>query len=466
VHLAVVAAPRPGRGALIHRRAPRTCTRQGAAGAPQARRIGTAGAAGRAEQGAAGHGAGHSPRKESVSINRNPGSVAVSLPWLIFAGVCSPFGFNIVPALLPSIQGDFALDSARMQWMVSLYSLTLGMGQLAGGPLSDALGRRGVLLAGLAIFVAGSVAAALAPTYEVLLAARLTQGLGACATLVIPRATVRDCFAGADAARVMALVMLSLAVTPTVAPLIGGMLEVRLGWRSGFAACAILGMAVLAGALWLHHESLPPARRAPLRLVPLVRGYAALLASWRFCAYTLSFSLLNCCFMGFMVVGPSYLARTFGLDSTGIALAILAGYLGFTVGNVIAARRVRRIGVDRLLAIGTAVVVAGTLVMFGAVPARSLGWLLAAVFAQSLGTGLAFSPGIAGATATLPERAGTASAMTGAIQLGGGALFAMLSGAIYDGSLMPYTWSCLAVSIAAALCVVPLWRRRAPVARR
>jgi DHA1 family bicyclomycin/chloramphenicol resistance-like MFS transporter len=127
---------------------------------------------------------------------------------------------------------------------------------------------------------------------------------------------------------------------------------------------------------------------------------------------------------------------------------------------------VRRIGVDRLLAIGTAVVVAGTLVMFGAVPARSLGWLLAAVFAQSLGTGLAFSPGIAGATATLPERAGTASAMTGAIQLGGGALFAMLSGAIYDGSLMPYTWSCLAVSIAAALCVVPLWRRRAPVARR
>ncbi|MBL8384014.1 MAG: MFS transporter [Burkholderiales bacterium] len=401
-----------------------------------------------------------------MSLNRNPGAVAISIPWLIVAGVCSPFGFNVVPALLPAIQGEFALDGARMQWMVSLYSLTLGMGQLIGGPLSDALGRRGVLLAGLAIFVAGSVAAVLAPTYEVLLAARLMQGLGACATLVIPRATVRDCFAGADAARAMALVMLSLAITPTVAPLIGGVLEVLLGWRSAFAACAVLGIAVLAAALRLHHESLPPARRAPLRLAPLLRGYAALLASWRFCAYALSFSLLNCCFMGFMVVGPSYLARTFGLASTGIALAMLAGYLGFTIGNVVAARRVRRAGVDRLLALGTVVVLAGTLVLFGAVHARSLGWLLAAVCAQSLGTGLAFSPGIAGATATLPERAGTASALTGAIQLGGGALFAMLSGVIDDGSFMPYAWSCLVACAAAALCVLPLWRGRDPLRSR
>jgi MFS family permease len=174
--------------------------------------------------------------------------------WLVVAGVASPLGFNIVPALLPPIQAEFALGASRMQWMVSLYALTLGLGQLLGGPLSDALGRRGVLLAGLAIFVAGSVAAALTPTYEALLAARLVQGLGACATLVIPRATVRDCYSGPDAARALALVMLALTVTPPLAPLIGGLLATVFGWRSAFVACALVGVAVFAAALGLHRH--------------------------------------------------------------------------------------------------------------------------------------------------------------------------------------------------------------------
>lgn len=390
----------------------------------------------------------------------------VSIVWLVFAGVCSPLGFNVTPALLPPIQAEFALGTDRMQWMVSLYSLTLGLGQLLGGPLADALGRRGVLLAGLAIFIAGSAAAALAPTYEALLAARLAQGLGACATLVIPRATVRDTQSGSDAARAMAMVMLSLAFTPPLAPLFGALIETWFGWRAAFVACALVGVATFAGALRLHAETLPRERRIPLRGLPLAYGYVMLFRSWRFCAYACSFSLLNCSFIGLMVVGPSYFARAHGLSSNGIALAMLAAYLGFTFGNFAAARRVRRAGVDRLIAAGVFTCTLGSVALFAALAAGSLSFMLFALFLQALGTGFAFSPGIAGATATLPERAGTAAAMTGAIQLGGGAVFAFATGALDDGTLLPHAWACLAACTVAGLLAWPLWRgrQRRPVA--
>lgn len=384
----------------------------------------------------------------------------VSIVWLIFAGICSPLGFNVTPALLPPIQTEFALGTDRMQWMVSLYSLTLGLGQLLGGPLADALGRRSVLLAGLAIFVAGSVAAALAPTYEALLAARLAQGLGACATLVVPRATVRDTHSGNDAARAMALVMLSLAFTPLLAPFFGALIETHFGWRAAFVACALVGAAIFAGALRLHAETLPRERRIPLKLLPLAHGYVMVFRSWRFCAYATSFSLLNCTFIGLMVVGPPYFARAHGLSSNGIALAMLAAYLGFTFGNFAAARRVRRAGVDRLIAAGVLTCAIGCVLLFPALALGSLPFMLFALFLQALGTGFAFSPGIAGATATLPERAGTAAAMTGAIQLGGGAFFAFATGALDDGTFRPHAWSCVVVCVAAGLLAWPLWRDR------
>ena len=388
----------------------------------------------------------------------------VSIPWLILAGVCAPLGFNIVVALLPAIQAQFALDSSRMQWMVSIYAMTMALGQMVAGPLSDALGRRRVLLAGLAIFVVGSIGAALAWSYEMLLVCRLVQGLGACATVVIPRAVVRDRYFGPEAARAMALIMISFAVTPVLAPLVGGILQALSGWRAGFFACALVGAVLFVLALYLHGETLAPFQRVPMRLVGVLLAYARLLGSARFCAYAFSFSLLNCCFMGWLVVGPLYMTRQFGLTPVGLALAMLAAYLGFALGNQLAAHQVRRAGVERLLASGTALCLTGSLMLAAIAASLGLAGLLVAIFLQSFGIGLAFAAGIAGATAVYPERAGTASALAGAIQLGVGAVFVVLSGAIDDGSLMPLALSSIAVCVAAAACVWPLWRQRLPTA--
>lgn len=401
-----------------------------------------------------------------LAANSNLTPRQISIVWLMFAGACPPFGFNIIPALLPAIQSEFALDQSRMQWMVSFYALTMGVGQLVYGPLSDAYGRRRVLLLGLAIFVLASIGATLADSYAHLLAFRFLQGIGACAALVVPRAVVRDCFSGAEAARAMALVTIPISIVPIIAPVIGGLLQTWSGWRAGFAACAVVGACLFTVALRAHHETLAPARRVSIRPGYVLRSYAGLFLSWRFCAYALAYSSLNCTFIGFFVIGPSYLSQVFGMTPIGISLAMLATYLGFTAGNLLAVRHVRRAGVDRLLAWGFAFGLGGTLLLLAVASQPVLWWMLLAVAIQSFGTGLAFSTGIAGATSVDPARAGTASALTGAIQMVTAALFAVVSGVIYDGTLVPFAWGSVALCAVAAACIWPLWRRRVPVGRR
>lgn len=401
-----------------------------------------------------------------VAVSSSAGQAPVSIHWLIVAGACAPFGFNVIPALLPAIQSEFGQGQAGMQWLVSVYALTMALGQLVAGPLSDACGRRRVLLAGLLLYVAASIGAALADSYGHLLAYRFVQGLGASAVLVVPRAVVRDLFSGAEAARAMAQVMIAFAVVPAIAPVIGGLLQMLSGWRASFVACAVLGATLFVLAWRLHGETLAPARR--VRAVPwdLLQGYAALFNSWRYCAYAFSFSLLNCSFIGFFVVGPTFLSRAYGMTPLGIALAMLAGYGGFAAGNTLAVRHVLRAGVDRMLACGLVFGGAGTLMLVAVAGQAHWQWMLVAVAVQSFGTGLAFATGMAGANAVHPQRAGTAAAMTGTIQLLTGAIFAMLSGIIYDGSLKPLAWSSLALCVIAGFLIRPLWQRRAPLATR
>lgn len=374
--------------------------------------------------------------------------------------MCAPFGYNVIATLLPAIQREFNLEQSHVQWLVSIFSFTLALGQLVGGPLADMFGRRRIFLVGVLIFTLASLGAASATNFAQLLTCRVVQGLGACVTLVIPRAVIRDRYTGSDAAHAMALITISLSATPAVAPVIGGVLQAWFDWRAGFLSCAVVGALLLTFAYRLHGETHAPDRRVRISLPGMLAGYANLLRSWQFCAYALSFSLLNCCFIGFFVIGPGFLARVHGMTPVLIAAAMLAPYIGFAAGNLLAAGFVRRAGVDRILAVGFACTLAGTLTLLASADNQVLGWLLAALFMQSLGIGLTFPVGIAGATAVFPERAGTASALVGALQMLCGALFAIISGMIDDGSLWPLAHADLVLCVLAGGCVWHLFRRR------
>lgn len=388
----------------------------------------------------------------------------VSLAWLTFAGICAPLGFNFIGPLLPAMQAHFHTAPSQTQGLVSAYALALGMGQLITGPMADAWGRRVVLLGGLVLYTLAAFAAALADDFENVLWLRGLQAVGACTCLVVPRAAARDLYSGLEAARAIAIVTIALSLTPALAPILGGLLLIWFDWRSGFVACVVMGTATLLLALRFHPETLPAARRIPLHPVTLMRTYARIAGNWRFHCYVLTYSLLNCCFIGFLVTAPAILTRTHGLSAWGIALLLLCVYLGFALGNLYAARSVRRTGVDRMISYGIAISLIGSVLLLPGVHWGGLLGIAVPLFINCVGNGLSFPTGIAGAVNLTPDRAGTAAALVSGIQLMMGAAFAWFCGTITGGDLMPFSWACLGASIAGLLTWLPLLLAKNPKA--
>ncbi len=145
-----------------------------------------------------------------------------------------PFAIDMYLPALPAIARSLRADSHAVQASLMVFFFALGAGQLVSGPLSDAYGRKRLLYAGLAVFLVGSLGCAFAPTVDVLIGFRVLQGLGGCAVMVIPRAVVRDLYSGADAARLMSLLMTVYSVSPILAPLAGSLVTEAVGWRGVF----------------------------------------------------------------------------------------------------------------------------------------------------------------------------------------------------------------------------------------
>ena len=177
-----------------------------------------------------------------------------------------------LPAL-PTLQAHFGVDTAAVQFTLSIYFIGLACGQLMYGPIADRFGRRRPLLVGLALYTVASVLCAFAPTIEVLTASRLLQALGGCSGMVITRAMVRDRFDPTDTARIYASLVLVMGVAPILAPLVGGQLLGLIGWRAIFVALAIFGTVCWTIAYTGLSETLAM-RSEPIRIGRVLRGYA------------------------------------------------------------------------------------------------------------------------------------------------------------------------------------------------
>ena len=176
---------------------------------------------------------------------------------LVALMVTSQVAITIFLPSLPSMAGDLGTSQALVQMTVSAYLGAFAIAQLVVGPISDAIGRRKPLIAGLILFTLGSIACAAAPTIDILIGARMAQAIGGCACLVVGRAIVRDTTDGAAATRAMAYLGMSLAVAPMLAPLLGGQLETAFGWQSNFLFTALLGGLTLIATILTLDETLP-----------------------------------------------------------------------------------------------------------------------------------------------------------------------------------------------------------------
>jgi DHA1 family bicyclomycin/chloramphenicol resistance-like MFS transporter len=320
---------------------------------------------------------------------------------------------------LPTLVQVFGTDVATVQLTLSLFLLGFAVAQLGYGPASDRFGRRPALLAGTALYLAASIACALASSIEQLILFRVLQGVGACAGPVLGRAVVRDVYGPEQAARVLAYLAAAMAIAPTLGPVLGGYLTLAFGWRASFVVLVVFGALVFVGVLALLPET--NRNRDPAALQPrrLAANYAGLLGSRVYVGCVL---VVACTYTGIFafISGSSHvLIGLVGLTPDLFGLCFATGVLGFIAGSLLAGRLALRVGTSGLLALGTAIGVAGGALglLLALLTAPSVAGVVVPMVVFMLGSGLIFPSAIAVALAPYPTKAGLASALLGFVQL-------------------------------------------------
>ncbi|QEA14435.1 multidrug effflux MFS transporter [Comamonas flocculans] len=376
-----------------------------------------------------------------------------------------PFAIDMYLPALPDIGQSLHAGVGPVQWSLTSFFLALGIGQVAYGPLSDMFGRKPPLYFGLALFVATSVACALASDIGALVLLRFLQGLGAAAGTVIPRAVVRDLHTGNEAARLMALLMLVFSVSPLLAPLAGSGVIALVGWRGVFWAVALLGVA---GVLVVHRalpETLSPAQRRRGTLAGATQAYWTLLRDARYLGLVGIGSFTMAGFFVFLAGSPFVFINHYGLTPVQYSLAFSANAAAFFVTAQFTARLGRRFGLERVTVwaasgAGLALVLLLACFLLGADGM----WVLVILYFIASGCmGLVIPTTAVLALDDHGPIAGTASALMGTLQMLVGTVAMALAGLFSSGSPLPMVAGmATGALIGVALTWATFGRRRGP----
>src|SRR5690606_29375697 len=378
----------------------------------------------------------------------------------------APLTIDMYLPALPVITTNLATTSAAVQLTLTGTLVGLAAGQLLVGPVSDAVGRRRPLLAGLALHVVASVLCALAPNIAVLGILRVLQGFGVAAALVVAIAVVRDLFSGNAFASVMSRLMLVMGVAPILAPTLGGALLNWTDWRGVFVALAVAGTLLAVVAATALRETLPVARRRPARVGPTLRYYGTLLRDRTFMGLVVVTGLVMGAVFANVAGSPFVLQGQFGLTEQQFAVAFGAGALGLITATQVNVRLLRRYPPHLIAATAlvAAAIAALVLVGFAATGAGGLAGVLVPLFLVLAAAGLVQPNAPAVAMSRHGEAAGTAGAVLGAVQFGVAALAAPVVGVLGSGA--PAMATVIAGTILPATVIMLLIARRLRRARR
>ncbi|MDB5752383.1 MAG: ydhC [Ramlibacter sp.] len=348
------------------------------------------------------------------------------------------FGLVIMTICLPSMQDwptTFGASQAAVQLTFSGFIAAYGGLQLLYGPLSDRFGRKPILLIGLVVSLLGSLLAMAAPGIGVLTLARVLQGAGSAAGMVVGRAMVQDLFQGRERTRVMAFVGMAMGVCPPLATLVGGNLHVHLGWQANFVLLAALGLGLLAAAWWGLPNLTPAAANRAGGWRQLVSGYGRLVRERAFLLYVVMLAMATATFYTFLGGAPLVLAG-YGVTPDRIGWYIMCIPLAYIVGNLLASRLIRLHGDRFILGLGQVGTFAGLLLVLALALAglhTPLALALPLVL-LGIGHGLLAPPTLAGTVGLIPALAGSAAAVGGLMQQLTGALGGFVIGLVPNDS--------------------------------
>jgi DHA1 family bicyclomycin/chloramphenicol resistance-like MFS transporter len=374
-----------------------------------------------------------------------PGTFGLTL-LLAMLTALGPLSMDMYLPSLPDITHVLAAPTARTQLTVSSYLIGFAVGQVIYGPLSDRYGRRPVVLAAVALYLASTLACAAARSVDPLIAARFFQGVGGSGAIVLARAIVRDLYSGVRAARELSLMGSISAFAPIVAPMIGGILQTAFGWRASFICMSIGAVVTVLVAARLLPETMRRRPGDPVSLLSMLGGYGTVVRNRAFLVYlgvlTISYAGLFAWVSGASVV----LQSVYGLSPVTFGFTFALGAGGFMTGAMIATRLVMRLGLDRTIWVGVTVLAVGGMALAAAVATSIPGiWLVAAMAVYLAGLGLAMPQAMAGALTPFPERAGTAASLLGLVQQTVAAIVAAAIGGYLGHSAWPMTGVVLAM---------------------
>jgi MFS transporter, DHA1 family, multidrug resistance protein len=388
-----------------------------------------------------------------------PIGLVVLLGVLLF--MPQPLGTDLYLPSMAAIAQDFGLSVAQVGRTMTAFLIGFGIAQLLCGPLCDRFGRRTLALWGVALYTMASAACALAPTIDWLVAMRVVQAAGACATFIAARALVRDCVAPQEGARVISTISSYMVVAPVGGILLGGALVSYLGWRFNFAALTLFGAAVFA-VLWLRMaETLKPSDMQRINVRGLWQGYRIICANPSFLAFT-----AVACAGGaglFTHLSASSLVYVKVLHETPLWFSVCFAFncFGFLSGTVLLRHWLPRIGAVRLLMRAGAIQVLSIALSIAIAYSGFVHWSAIAVcnFFFLVGYGLLMSVCQAGSVAPFPERAGTAGSLMGSLQVGCGAVAGWWMGVAFDGTVFPLLLTQLCTGAAVLVFAATLVRK-------
>ncbi len=348
-------------------------------------------------------------------------------PWLLLVlallTAVAPVATDLYLPAFPEMTAELQASATAVQLTLTAFLLGLTFGQLAFGPLSDRLGRRGPLIVGTLLCVAASAVAATAPSIGVLIAARFAQGFTGAAGMVIGRAIISDLATGKAAARAFSLSMIVGGVAPVIAPFAGGLLVGPAGWRGILWVVCGVAATMLVATLLVVRESHPKDRREQLK-IDAGQGISpwAELRSRAFVANTLAFAFGFAVMMAYISASPFVYQVMVGLTPTQYGLAFGVNAMGMIAVSAVSARLSLTVSSAKQLAVGLVLTLIATLTLLALVLTGAPTWLITVpIFVAVSCQGLILGNATALALAAVPRASGAGSAGLGALQFGLGA---------------------------------------------
>ncbi|MGK2867274.1 MAG: multidrug effflux MFS transporter [Mycobacterium sp.] len=337
---------------------------------------------------------------------------------LALLSAVAPFATDLYLPAFPAMVDDLHTSPTNVQLTLTTFLIGLAVGQLIFGPLSDRYGRVKPLLIGAAICVLASLVAVLAPSIEVLIAARLAQGLTGAAGMVIGRAIISDLATGRAAARAFSLMMIVGGVAPIAAPLAGGFLVGPLGWRGTLAIILVLVVLMLITAFVVIRETHTEERRTALRDEKATTGSPLRqLAQRRYLGNVTAFGFAFAVMMAYISASPFVYQTMMGLSSAEYGAMFGINAFGLLLMSALSAKLAARCEPRTLAAVGLAVILASSIAVLGlSLAGLPAGWLALPLFTAVASMGLIFGNVTALALSAAPRAAGSASAALGATQ--------------------------------------------------